>query len=369
MTQGLILDYLDFHPAVAPELHLAAHGAVIGRSRLGDRAVLGDYATVRADGENIAIGPNAWFGDHATVHIADQIRGAVVGRDVSVGRYGIVHACTLGDNVVIGESSIVMDGASVGNHALLAADSVVPPRKALPGGFVYAGHPAKLLRAIGPDEVAAAGAALRKGEPPEELRSTRLPAWPAVAEGLANAPGGPLRALHGRSPQVVNAFVAATAIVAGDVHLADDASVFFGCAVVAGDGRITIGRRTNVQDNCILATDRQRGDLVLGDGVTIGHNVVLGAGRIADDALIGMGSRVADGVVVEPGACVGAGAWVESGTVVRAGWIWAGRPARAFRPLKPEERAEFARARDIYVTYSNDYRRARDEGSGIGIRA
>jgi carbonic anhydrase/acetyltransferase-like protein (isoleucine patch superfamily) len=357
MTQGLVLDYLEFHPAIAPELHLAEHGAVIGRSRLGEHSALGDYATVRADGENIAIGPNAWFGDHATVHIADQIRGSVVGRDVTVGRYGIVHACTLGDGVVIGESSIVMDGASMGEHALLAADSVVPPRKELAGGFVYAGHPARPVRAIRRDEVAAAASALRNGDPPGELRSTRLPAWSAVVQGLAAAPGGPLHALHGRMPRVVNAFVAQTAIVAGNVHLAEDASIFFGCAVVANDGRIAIGPRTNVQDNCILATDRRRGDLVLGEGVTVGHNVVLGAGRVGDDALIGMGSRVGDGVVVEPGACIGAGAWVEPGTIVRAGWIWAGRPAREFRPLKAEERAEFARARDIYVTYSNDYRR------------
>ena len=56
--------------------------------------------------------------------------------------------------------------------------------------------------------------------------------------------------------------------------------------------------------------------------------------------------------------CIAAGAWVEADTRVKAGWIWAGRPARAFRELKAEERAEFARARDIYVTYSNDYRRA-----------
>ena len=68
-----------------------------------------------------------------------------------------------------------------------------------------------------------------------------------------------------------------------------------------------------------------------------------------------MGSRIGDGVVVEQGGCIGAGAWVEPGTVVRAGWIWAGRPARAFRELKPEERTEFARARDIYVGYSADY--------------
>ena len=72
-----------------------------------------------------------------------------------------------------------------------------------------------------------------------------------------------------------------------------------------------------------------------------------------------MGSRVGDGVIVERGGCIGAGAWVEPGTVVPAGWIWAGRPARAFRELKPAERVEFARARDIYVGYSSDYRARR----------
>ena len=163
--------------------------------------------------------------------------------------------------------------------------------------------------------------------------------------------------MHGHLPRVANAFVAPTAIVAGDVEIEDDASVFFGCAVFAGDGRIVVGRRTNVQDNCVLATDRSRGELVLGEGVTIGHNVQLGSGTIGDDALIGMGSRVGDNIVVERGGCIGAGAWVTAGTRVRAGWIWAGRPARPFRELKPEERAEFARARDIYVTYSNDYRK------------
>jgi gamma-carbonic anhydrase len=140
--------------------------------------------------------------------------------------------------------------------------------------------------------------------------------------------------------------------------LHSDASVFFGCAVCAGDGRIVIGARTNVQDNCMLETDRRRGELVLGSGVTIGHNVQIGSGSVGDDALIGMGSRVGDGVVVERGGCIGAGAWVAPGTRVRAGWIWAGRPARPFRELKSGERAEFARARDIYVTYSNEYRKA-----------
>jgi carbonic anhydrase/acetyltransferase-like protein (isoleucine patch superfamily) len=358
MSQGLILEYLRYSPTIAGALDIAQHGALIGRSTIGADAVLRDYATVRADGENIRIGANAWFGEHATVHIADQIRGAVIGNDVTVGTYGIAHACTLGDGVVIGESSAVMDDASVGDFAVIAGDSLVPPRKQLPGGFLYAGHPAKPVRPIGRDEARAFADGLRKGRAAPALASRRPPEWDRVMQSLPAVRADVRKEAGGRS-RVANAFVAPTAIVAGDVDIHENASVFFGCAVCAGDGRIAIGARTNVQDNCILETSRRRGDLVLGAGVTIGHNVQLGSGTIDDDALIGMGSRVGDNVVVERGACIGAGAWVEPNTRVRAGWIWAGRPAVAFRELKPEERAEFARARDIYVAYSTDYRKRR----------
>jgi gamma-carbonic anhydrase len=362
MVDGLILGYLRYTPAIAGELRLATHAALIGRSTIGARSAFGDYATVRADGEAIGVGAGAWLGEHATVHIADQIRGAVIGDDVTVGRYGVAHACTLGDGVVIGESSIVMDDATIGAHAVIAGDSVVPPRKVLAGGFLYAGHPAKPVREITVAEAQSLARDLRSGRPAAELRSQHLPAWADAVQSLPQANDGRLRALHGRSPRVANAYVAATAIVAGDVEMGDDASIFFGCAVSAGDGRIVIGARSNVQDNCVLLTDRRRGDLVLGVGVTVGHNVQLGSGTIGDDALIGMGSRVGDHVVVEHGGCIGAGAWVEPHTVVKAQWVWAGRPARAFRALKPEERAEFARARDIYVTYSADYRRGNPAG-------
>lgn len=361
MAHGLILCYLQYEPAVGNGASLAGGGVIVGRASVGLDAVLGAHAAVRADGETIRVGDRAWFGEHATAHIADGIQGAVVGDDASIGRHGLVHACELGNGVVVGESSVVMDFASVGPHAMIAADSVVPPRKNLPGGFVYAGHPARPVREISRDELAGHARSLRSGAGPAELTSVRLPAWdPAILE--LSRRRGPLHALHGRSPRIVRAYVAPTAVVAGDVEIADDASVFFGSAVCAGDGRIVIGARTNVQDNCVLDTDRRRGDLVVGRGVTIGHNVQLGSARIDDDALVGMGSRIGDGVVVERGGCIGAGAWVEPGTVVPAGWIWAGRPARAFRELKDVERADFARACDIYVGYSNDYRNAQHEG-------
>jgi gamma-carbonic anhydrase len=356
--QGLVLGYLEHRPQIGSGLRAAARAAIIGRATVGERAWFGDYASVRADGESIGIGANAWFGEHTTVHVADAIRGSVVGDDITVGRYGLVHACTLADGIVIGESSAVMDDVTVGAHAVIAADSVVPPRKELPGGFLSAGPPVKPVRAVTAEEVAAYAHALRSGAAlPDELASKRVPPWAEIASALPRSAQAPLYPLHGASPRLVNAYVAPTAIVAGDVSLAEEASVFFGSAIHAGDGRITIGPRTNVQDNCLLATTRERGELVLGSGVTLGHAVQMGSASVGDDALIGMASRVDDGVVVEPGGCIAAGAWVKTGTRVRAGWIWAGRPARAFRELKPEERAEFARARDIYVGYANEYRR------------
>ena len=374
MKQGLVLDYLRFRPVVGARTGIAEHAAVIGRARVGADSSFAGYATVRADGEAIAVGANAWFGGHATVHIADGILGAAIGDGATVGRYGLVHACKLGDGVVIGESSVVMDAAAVGAHAAIAADSVVPPRKQLPGGFLYAGHPATPVRAIGRDELAAWARALREGRIVPELTSARLPAWSDAVRDLPRPsnsmqhphssaadpprPSSDMQHAHASvASRFAGAFVAPTALVAGAVTLAADSGVFFGSAVNAGDGRIVIGPRTNIQDNCIVTTDRRRGDLVLGAGVTVGHAVVLGSGSIGDDALIGMGSRVGDGVVVERGGCIGAGAWVEAGTVVPAGWIWAGRPACEFRRLKPAERDEFARARDIYIGYSRDYRR------------
>ena len=175
---------------------------------------------------------------------------------------------------------------------------------------------------------------------------------PFVGEALGD---GPLYAKAGRSPSVRNAYVAPTAALIGDVALAARSSVFFGCVLDAGDARISIGACTNVQDNSLLVTDRAHGDLVVGERVTIGHNVRMSSGRVDDEALIGMGAIVGDHVVVERGACIGAGAWVEPGTVVDAGWIWAGRPARPFRAVKPAERTEFTRACDVYIRYGGDY--------------
>ncbi|HEY5862368.1 MAG TPA: hypothetical protein VIX61_04720 [Casimicrobiaceae bacterium] len=349
----MLLPYLHYAPALQPPFELAATAAVAGRVSAGPGLVLRDCATLRADGEEIRIGAGVFFAERSTVHIVDGRLPAVIGDRVTVGRYALVHACTLGDGVVVGDAAVVMDGAKVGSAALIAPGALVAPRKQLDGGALYAGNPAVRVRDIAPDELAMAANAIRDGSAGAPL--VRESDLPPLDNRAYEPPAGSAGALA-RAGANAKAFVAATAAVHGDVALGDDAGIYFACAVVAGGAMITIGEGTNVQDNALLVTDAARGDLAIGRRVTIGHNVRTGAGAIGDDALIGMGAQLGDGVIVEAGACVGGRALVLPGTVVKSGWIWAGRPARAFREIRPDDRAGFARAAEVYVRYTRAYR-------------
>ena len=324
----MLIRYLDFTPSVAAPMDCAPTAAIVGRTVAGPGLVLRSYATLRADGEWVRIGANAYFGERATVHIADGTLAANIGDDVTVGRFALVHACTVEDRVVVGDTAIVMDDAHVGAGALITAGSLVPPRKRLAGGWIYDGYPATPVREIGAEELAATARAIRQRIPSTLVTATDLPPLDMGAYAPARDVDAASRPDRSAATRVRRWRMSRRPrSLAGDVTIADDASVYFGCALVAGDGRIAIGPRTNVQDNSLLVTDAARGPLVLGADVTIGHNVRMGAATIGDHALIGMGSQVGDGVVVEEGGCIGARAWVEPGTVIKAGWIWAGRPA------------------------------------------
>ncbi|MCC6869370.1 MAG: hypothetical protein IT522_11175 [Burkholderiales bacterium] len=341
----MLIPYLAYHPTVPTDVRFGAHALITGRATAGPGLVLGDYATVRADGESVTIGTGVFLGERATVHIAHDVYSTHIGDGVSVGRYGLVHACTLGDGVVVGAAATVMDGAVVGARALVMPGAMVPPRKTLAGGLVYAGSPAQPVRALEPGEIERWHATLREQRSPADNPATDLPA------DAPHLPAGPAR--FARS---ATAYVAATARCGGAIELADDASIYFACVVDAHDARIALGRRSNVQDGSLLAASRAAGDLVIGDDVTVGHNVRIGAGRIGHRALIGMSAIVADGVIVDDDACIGAGAFVESGTHVPSGWIYAGRPARPFRELRPAEREGFADIITVYAQYSAAYR-------------
>jgi len=143
--------------------------------------------------------------------------------------------------------------------------------------------------------------------------------------------------LDGTAPQVAaSAWVADSAQVMGNVTLAGDASVWFG-AVVRGDCEsIAIGAGSNVQDASVLHADFGK-PLVIGERVTVGHQVMLHGCTIGDESLIGIGAIVLNGARIGKNCLVGAGALVTEGKEFPDGSMIIGSPAKAVRQLTPEQ--------------------------------
>ena len=146
-----------------------------------------------------------------------------------------------------------------------------------------------------------------------------------------------IQALGGKIPQIgQNVFIAPTAVVIGDVEIGDGASVWYG-AVLRGDMEpIRIGASTNIQDNSTVHTDRGH-PVVIGAGVTVGHNAVIHGCAVEDHCLIGIGALVLSGAVIRSGSVVAAGAVVKEGQLVGPGMLMAGIPAAVKRSLTEAE--------------------------------
>jgi carbonic anhydrase/acetyltransferase-like protein (isoleucine patch superfamily) len=134
--------------------------------------------------------------------------------------------------------------------------------------------------------------------------------------------------VNGRAPRVAaRAFLAETAVLAGDVSVADGASVWFGCVLRSEREPAEIGADTNIQDLTVVHTDPGH-PISIGARVTVGHRAVLHGCTVEDDVLIGMGAVVMNGAVIGRGAVVAAGAVVTQGTLVPRMTMAMGVPAR-----------------------------------------
>lgn len=127
-------------------------------------------------------------------------------------------------------------------------------------------------------------------------------------------------------------YVAPGAVVVGDVVLEDQVSIWYN-AVLRGDrGRISIGERSNVQDNCTI----HEGTTV-GKGCSIGHNAILHGCTVGDNCVIGMGAIVLNGAVLGEHCLVGAGAVVTGKMNAPAGSLILGNPAKVVKELTQEQ--------------------------------
>jgi carbonic anhydrase/acetyltransferase-like protein (isoleucine patch superfamily) len=161
------------------------------------------------------------------------------------------------------------------------------------------------------------------------------------------------RSIH---PQIhQTAFIADSAQVIGDVHVGEQASIWFGTVVRGDMFHIRIGDRTNVQDNCVLHTRTGEKPTILEEEVTVGHGVTLHGCYVEHGSLIGIGAIVLDDVRVGAQSLVAAGSLISPGTIIPPRSLVMGMPARVKRPLTEEEIADLARHWQNYVEYSAYY--------------
>ncbi|MDX6267685.1 MAG: hypothetical protein QOD70_2425 [Frankiales bacterium] len=141
----------------------------------------------------------------------------------------------------------------------------------------------------------------------------------------------------GSSPEVdPTAWVAPDAVLAGAVTIGPEASVWY-ATVIRGDGdAIRVGARSNIQDGCVLHTDPGL-QLVVGEGVSVGHRAVLHGCVVEDDVLIGMGAIVMNGAHIGTGSVLAAGALVTEGTKVPPRSLVVGAPAKVRREVSADE--------------------------------
>ena len=161
--------------------------------------------------------------------------------------------------------------------------------------------------------------------------------------------------LPDRLSLAADVFVAASAVLRGDVTVGPRSSIWFN-AVVRGDlASVTIGQDTNIQDGAILHVETG-GPAVVGDRVTVGHMAVVHAAHVESDSLIAIGALVLSGSRVGAGSIVGAGAVVKEGWEVPPRSLVLGVPGRVVRTVTDAERDRIARNWAVYVDYAAQYR-------------
>lgn len=131
-------------------------------------------------------------------------------------------------------------------------------------------------------------------------------------------------------------FIAPGAYVGGDVTLGNQIGIWYNAVVRGDSGSITIGDKSNVQDNCTIHTDPGH-NVVIGEKVTIGHNAIVHGCTIGDNTIVGMGSILLNGAVIGKNCIIGAGALVTGKTVIPDNSLAFGNPAKVIRQLTDDE--------------------------------
>ena len=146
MAAPTILPYRSIMPKIDPSAFIAPGAIVIGDVEIGAESSIWPGCVLRGDVQAIRIGARTNIQDGTVIHVTAGGQGVHIGDEVTVGHMALLHDCTLESRSFAGMKAIVMDGAKVESHGVLAAGALLTPGKILPGDQLWTGSPAKYKR-------------------------------------------------------------------------------------------------------------------------------------------------------------------------------------------------------------------------------
>ncbi len=145
--------YLGRKPDTTRAAFVARNATVIGDVRLGPLSSVWYGCVLRGDIQTIEIGEGSNIQDLSMVHLADDY-GVKIGRYCTIGHSAIIHACTIGDECLIGMGATILDGSQIGDRCIVGANALVTQRFVAPPGSMILGAPAKVVRQLTEKEIA-----------------------------------------------------------------------------------------------------------------------------------------------------------------------------------------------------------------------
>jgi carbonic anhydrase/acetyltransferase-like protein (isoleucine patch superfamily) len=139
--------FLRKPPTLGQGVYIARTGVVLGDVTLGDYSSVWYNAVLRGDINRIVIGHHSNVQDNAVLHLADDFP-CLVGNYVTIGHSAIVHACTIGDECLIGMGATILDGAEIGAQSIIGANALVTQNTKIPPGSMVLGSPAKVVKQL-----------------------------------------------------------------------------------------------------------------------------------------------------------------------------------------------------------------------------
>jgi carbonic anhydrase/acetyltransferase-like protein (isoleucine patch superfamily) len=284
---------------------IASSAVVVGRALLGDGALLAEGAVVRSRDGTVEIGTGSAVLENSVVIGAPDLPTRI-GRRSVFGHRCLVVGATVGELCEIGNASILMPGARLGDRVFLGEGTLVPAGVSIPSDVVAVGRPARGIRAVGEADLERLRG-LREGDlslPPHTSN--------VIETTTEVAAMGQLYDYRGIVPTIAaSAVLFDSAEVTGDVIIGERSIIGAGVKIIGDShGPVRIGNDVQILENTVLhlLPDNQ---LVIDDGA------VVGPGAMIHGCHIGAGSVVEPGAIVCDGSVVGAGSVVRAGAVVK----------------------------------------------------